>query len=124
MSDETRAFRTDLVLTVATGIGMADGLTFSDVQELIGWLAGGPVWTHQLPLMMDEAQAAAIAALGEGWEPYDGAERVQAYAARMVARKGATIQVAPADRPFHRGDAIMADAVELFGADRVVVVHP
>jgi hypothetical protein len=122
----TKTFRTVVVLTVATGIGMAERMTFSDVHELIGWLAGGPVWTHQLPALREPSEQAAQAALGAAWEPFDPArEDCLAYAARMVGRLGETLEVAPAAKPFHRADAVIADAVEAMGGDasRVTVVR-
>lgn len=45
---ETKEFPTLLVASTMTGIGLGDGLTFSDVQECAEHLFGGPVWTHEL----------------------------------------------------------------------------
>lgn len=116
-----KTFRTDVILTLATGIAMGK-MTFSDVQELVGHLAGGPVWTHQLVTLHHESEAAILAFLGDRFEPFDDAEGFQAYRDRMVAKLGETMDVPPADKPFHRADAVMADAVELMGGDASRVI--
>ena len=66
--------------------------------------------------------AAAITALGEHWEPYDPTEDPRAYAGRMIAKIGETMEISPAAKPFHRQDAIMADAIEMVGGDPAKVI--
>lgn len=46
----TREFKTDVILSVMQGKLLCD---FSQVHECIEHMAGGPVWTHQLPSVAD-----------------------------------------------------------------------
>jgi hypothetical protein len=43
---EYKEFPTLIVASTLTGIGLTN-MTFSDVHEVIEWLFGGPVWTHE-----------------------------------------------------------------------------
>lgn len=45
---EKKEFRTLVVASTATGIGLADKLSFSDIHECAEWLCGHPVFTHEL----------------------------------------------------------------------------
>jgi len=121
---DTKTFPTHLLLTLATGVTM-EACNVRDIHQLVGHLAGGPVWTHQLPFLVDEAAHAATAALGEAFEPFDPAqEGYEGYRDRMIAKLGPALDVLPAAKPFHRADAVHADAVELMGGDasRVITV--
>lgn len=46
----TREFKTDAILSVMQDKLLCD---FRDVHECIEHMAGGPVWTHQLPAVAD-----------------------------------------------------------------------
>lgn len=118
------AFSTTAVLTLATGTVMAD---MAAIHALITHYAGGPVWTHQIPLLFPELEAAARITLGDRYEPFDkGQESWKSYRDRMLVKIGDTIEVA-ARKPFHRADAALADAVKIMGGDRskvIVVANP
>lgn len=46
-----REFRTDVLLSIISGTFLCK---FSDMHECMEYLAGGPVWTHQLPSVSRE----------------------------------------------------------------------
>lgn len=112
----TREFPTGVVLSLATGIGMAK-MTMGDLHQLMGFLSGGALFNHQMEAVFEEASRAAQAALGEHWRPLAEGEDPAAYAAGMIAVIGPVMALQPAEKPFHRDDAVIADAVELFGGD-------
>lgn len=109
---KTRTFKTTVVLTVATGVTLGEDLRLSDITGLIQWLSGGKVYTHQMPLVREEAEKAAQVALGDAWEPLEEGADLRAYQRKMLDRLGETMEIAPAAKPFHREDAIEADAIE------------
>lgn len=45
---EKRTFRTLLVASAATGVGLCDGMSYSDMQEVSSFALGYPIWTHEL----------------------------------------------------------------------------
>lgn len=51
----SKPFRADVVLSVVTGFMACR--SFSDVHECIEHMAGGPVWTHQIPVWHAEHDA-------------------------------------------------------------------
>jgi len=115
-------FQTHAVLSLATGTLMGD---FSEMHRLIEWFAGGPVWTHQIPRLANELESCAQGVLGDRFEPFDrDTEAWTAYRDRMLAKIGETMEIAQPAKPFHRADAVIADAVEAVGPERVVVVQP
>lgn len=48
----TKDFSIGCVISVTSGKLLAE---FSEVHELIEWMAGEPVWTHQIPRVSEEA---------------------------------------------------------------------
>src|SRR5688572_14052451 len=103
-------FQTTAVLGAATGCLMGE---FSELHRLIEFYARGPVWTHQIPLVLDDVKACAQATLGDAYESFDReAEGWESYRDRMVAKVGAELDVEQPAKPFHRADAVVADAVE------------
>jgi hypothetical protein len=55
-------FRTDAILSAIGGKLLCD---FSDMHACIEAMAGGPVWTHQLPAVMRQLEPLARAAFPE-----------------------------------------------------------
>jgi hypothetical protein len=51
---ETKEFSTAAVLSAITGVLVCE---FGDVHQVAEFMAGGPVWTHQLPRVSLEAQS-------------------------------------------------------------------
>jgi len=43
-----RTFPTLAIASAATGVGLADGFTFSTMSEISAFVLGHPVWTHEL----------------------------------------------------------------------------
>jgi hypothetical protein len=55
---ETRTFPLGVILTVTTEQLVAP---FADLHEFLEYMAGEPVWTHQLPRVNDEAKPVILA---------------------------------------------------------------
>lgn len=70
---ETREWPTDVVLSVVTGSLVSE---FSFVHQMLEWMAGEPVWTHQLPRVCREAVPVIIAAHPSLQAAVDEAEQV------------------------------------------------
>lgn len=45
---ETKRFPTLHVASAITGVGLCDGMKYSTIHEIAEFLAGHPVWTHEL----------------------------------------------------------------------------
>lgn len=114
-------FPTTAVLTLATGVCMED--VFEHTPRLVNFYAGGPVWTHQIPLLFDELRECAVATLGEHYEPLADESQWRAYRDRILDKIGPVMEVT-AGKPFHRADAPLADLIEVAGGnmDRIAVV--
>ena len=45
---EKRTFKTLMVASAATGVGLGTGMSYSDMQEVSSFALGYPIWTHEL----------------------------------------------------------------------------
>jgi hypothetical protein len=98
---------------------------FDELHKLIEHLAGGPVWTHQLP---DAQDALKPALLGQHpWlvglvppEPFDTEEIVCGWVREQADRFGAEHVVTVIEGGWSRNP--ITDLVDKMGADRVVPV--
>lgn len=98
---------------------------FGELHELIEHLAGGPVWTHQLP---DAQDALRLGLLGQHpWligltppEPFDTEEIVYGWVGEQAARFGAEHVVTVVEGGWSRNP--ITDLVDKIDADRVVPV--
>lgn len=98
-------FHLGAILTVTTGTMLAPD--FNSVHELVEHLAGGPVWTHQIPRVCDEAVGPLLAQhpdlaavdVPEFAEPYE--VTVAAKLAEPAARFGEYRDVTPLDPADH-----------------------
>ncbi len=122
---EAKEFSTGAAISISSGYMLArEG--FGAVHELMEWLAGFPIWTHQIPRMSDELRALALAQhanlpLREALEPVD-AERWEEVLSGWERRLGKTFT-------FTKGDGTLAtqrnpidEAVERFGAEKVIPI--
>lgn len=48
MPDQLKPFPTLVVASASSGVGLAERLRFSDIQEVAEWVLGYSVWTHEL----------------------------------------------------------------------------
>lgn len=70
---ETREWPTDVVLSAVTGILLCE---FGKMHEMLEWMAGEPVWTHQLPRVCREAVPVVVAAQPRLQEAIEEADAV------------------------------------------------
>jgi hypothetical protein len=53
---ETKTFPSLHVATAATGIGLVNGMSFSQVHEIYEYVLGHPVWTHEIPRYSEQVR--------------------------------------------------------------------
>lgn len=105
MTDK-REFGIGAVLSLVGGRNVAEG-GFGDVAELLEYLAGGPVWTHQFPRVSEEVKPALLAQLPhlvgdleliekEGRAIADGERTLEDVLIVWRERYGAKIALSPA----------------------------
>lgn len=122
MASELKEFGLGAVLSVTTGRLLAP---FAEMHELIEYMAGGGVWTHQLPRVADECAPALLAQhprLRQVVVPEDlaGEEACGAWLAERIAEYGATLPVEPLYE--HRRREPMGELAEMVGPERVIAV--
>ena len=125
----SRRFHLGTILTVTTGRLVAP---FAELHEFLEYMAGEPVWTHQLPRVMEEAQPAILAQhprLVDAIAPSgaDGPEWVEGWLAAQVARFGETLEVKPLAAADHTSiDPISELRMRGVPADRIIplVIDP
>lgn len=105
----TRTFHLGDVLSVVIERLVAPG-HMTAVQGLLEYMAGEPIWTHQLPRVAREAAPALLAQhpqLAKVQAPDFGDDRdlaeqaVEAWLSEQVARYGETLEVAPLSAENH-----------------------
>jgi hypothetical protein len=101
MSDGTgtRAFHLGDILTITTG-RLVSPRHIGGVYDILDWMTGDSLFTHQLPRAMDECQGPLLAqhpdlAAIEPPEDFGGKEGVDRWLAAQVALYGETREVAP-----------------------------
>jgi hypothetical protein len=122
----SKRFHLGHLITGATGIFVGPG-NFDDFQGLAEHLAGGPVWTHQMPSAMDALKPCLIGQhpwLADIKPPEFGGADVQAdvaaWLAEQVERYGAEHEVTVCEGGW--GSDPITDLAEMVGPDRVVPV--
>lgn len=99
----SKTFRTLAVASAATGIGLDNGITFSDMQEIVSHVLGYDIWTHELgdretmARVQSElyAQFHHLPSKTEARDCYEGA------AARALTVYGDTMSVLPGNGKRH-----------------------
>lgn len=120
-----KAFPTDHVLSVVTGRLICDGI--GPVYEVLNWMTGENLFTHQLPRVGTEATALMIKTMPELKHAVDEAEAVngdnwQEWRDRWVARYGETIDVPKFTAADHERIDPMSEIAEMIPPDQVLVV--
>ncbi len=125
-SVETRQFNTADVLSVVTGRLMAkiDGL-----YEVLNWMTGESVFTHQLPRISREAQPVLLAAHPLLQQAIDEAEQVtqenyKEWRQTWEDRYGPTIAVPKFNADTHERIDPMSELSEMVHPDKIIVVKP
>lgn len=121
---ETKAFPTCDVVGAITGrlMGSMDG-----VYQVLAWMAGEPIWTHQLPRVIGEAWVSAIAAIPalavlKDEHPQVNAENAQAWRDCWLDRYGPVIAVPRMTPDQHERIEPQSELVEKIHPDRIFPV--
>jgi len=120
----TRNFHIGDILSVTTGKLVSPRL-IEGLYDILGFMAGEPLWTHQLPRVSNEAapllleqhpQLAAVDAskvTAENWE---------AWLAEQVAHFGKELSVSPMSADQHERIDPVSELAEKVHPDRIIVV--
>lgn len=122
----TKDFPTADVLSTITGVlmGKIDG-----VYEVLNWMTGESVYTHQAPRIGREAQPVVVAAHPELAQAITEAEQVHpgnwdVWLARWIDRYGETIAVPKFTADTHERIDPISELAEHVHPDKIVVVKP
>jgi len=120
----TKAFATADVLSVITGTLIAD---ISGVYEVLSWMTGESVYTHQIPRISREAEPVLLAVHPALAQAIEEAEQVttenwREWRGRWEARYGMTIVVPKFTADQHEYREPVSEAVEMLHPSRVAVV--
>lgn len=90
-----KTFPTLQVASTITGVGLAEGMTYSDIQEVASHLLGAPIWTHELV-----HEPTKDAYVEEGYRQFPDMPSIaeaeadyRAAAAKAIAAYGDTVEV-------------------------------
>ena len=121
---ETKQFRTQDVLSTVTGRLMGD---IGGVYEVLNWMTGESVYTHQIPRIGREAVPVIVAAHPDLKSAIDEAEQVtpenyREWLATWLVRYGETIAVPRFAKSQHERIDPLSELAERVHPDRIIVV--
>lgn len=127
MSSETKEFHISDVLSITTG-RLVSTRHIGGVYDILNWMSGENLFTHQLPRVGREAGHVLLAAFPELAAAQEDAERVTAdncdnFVAKMVARFGATRKVPKLNDGQHESIDPMSELVEKVHPDKIITVR-
>lgn len=118
-------FPTEAVISTATGflICPVDG-----VYEVSAYMAGDPVFTHQLPRVSREIEAAMRARRPDLVATFDEAQQInpdnwQEMRDRFIARHGPTISVSPLSEDQHESIDPASELAQAVPPDRIIQIE-
>lgn len=124
--EQQKSWPTEVVLSIVTGFLVAE---FSEVHRAMEWLAGEPVWTHQLPRIAREAKPGILAdhpAIEEACKEAEAGKidksNWQAWQSRWRERYGATLLLRRMTADQHERIDPVSELAEKVAPDNVVVV--
>lgn len=124
---ETKSFPTADVLGVVTGRLLREG-GFNDLHEVVEWMAGEPVFTHQIPRICDEASPVIVAmhpelqAVVREAEVMDGGNCL-AIVAGWRQRYGETITVPRMNADQHERIDPVSELAEKVHPDNIIIAR-
>lgn len=100
-----RSFHLGDILTITTGL-LVSPRHVAGIYDILNFMTGDNLFTHQLPRAMDECSPALLAQHPQlravsTPEEFDGKEQVDRWLAEQVARFGEMLPVAPLDPADH-----------------------
>jgi len=120
----TKEFATADVLSTVTGRLMGQ---MSGIYEVLNWMTGESVFTHQLPRISKEARPVLVAAHPLLQQAIDEAEQVtqenwQTWRQTWEDRYGPTIAVPKFNADTHERIDPMSETAEIFHPDKIIAV--
>lgn len=124
---ETRKFPAAAVLSAITGVMVIPTADISSVYVVLGWMAGEAIYTHQLPRVSREAQAAMIAFCPSFSKTCDEADLVnrdnwREWLAVWLLRHGETIDVPKMTADQHERIDPLSELAERFPPDKIIII--
>lgn len=124
---KTKEFPTEDVLSAVTGY-LATERGIGAIYEVLGWMTGAPVWTHQLPRIGQEAAPVVLRAHPSLAEAYDEAATInpdnwREIVDRWLDRYGPTLAVPRMSADEHERIDPMSELAEKLHPDRIIVVE-
>jgi len=121
-----REFPIGDVLSVATGI-LVSPHGIGAVYEVLNWMTGESIYTHQIPRISREAQPVILAAHPELAPAYEEAKQVnrdnwRSWHDTWVARYGASISVPRFTADEHERIDPVSELAEKVPPDRIIVI--
>ena len=121
---ETKELPTTAVLSVVTGRLMGD---IGGVYEVLNWMTGESLFTHQLPRVSREATPVILAAIPALQKAVDEAEQVntenwQEWRDAWVTRYGATLAVPKLGADQHERIDALSELAEAVHPDKIITV--
>lgn len=131
---KTKDLPTLHVLSVVTGRNMEDR-GIGGVYEVLNWMTGESLFTHQLPRVCREASPVLLAALPQLQAAVDDAEALftdpkvdeqafNEYRVRWVQKLGEMLPVPKLNHTQHERIDPLSEAAEHFAPSRILVVQP
>lgn len=122
---ETKNFHIGDILTITTG-RLVSPRHMEGVYDILGWMTGETLYTHQLPRVCREAQPVILAmhpqlaAVDKDAEINPG--NLDAWLAARVAEFGETLPVPKMTTDQHERIDPLSEAAEHFAPDKIMVV--
>lgn len=122
--ETTKAFATEDVLGTITGVLLGD---IGRIYEVLNWMTGESVYTHQLPRIGREAQPVVLAAHPELQSALDERDQVnpsnwEEWRDRWIERFGKTIDVPKFAADEHERKGPITELSEMIPPEKIVAV--
>jgi hypothetical protein len=122
----TQTFHLGDLLSITTGV-LVSPSRMDGVQEILQFLTGEPLWTHQLPRAREECVPALVRQfpfLAEIKAPkFEGAEHAERWLDEQCEKYGTYFEVAPMDPADHTSINPLAEITMIAPAASVIVVE-
>lgn len=124
--DETKDFHLGDILSVTTG-RLCSPRHMDGIYDILNWMTGESLFTHQLPRVMREAQPVLLVALPQLADipvpEFAKPEDVPAWLADQVATYGETLPVPKLNADQHESIDPMSEMVGMVHPDKIVMVQ-
>jgi len=124
---ETKNFHIGDVLSITTGL-LVSPRRMDGIYDILNWMTGESLFTHQLPRVMKEAQPVLLKfhpQLADVVTPeFKSPDDVGAWVATQINAFGETLPVPKMSDDEHESIDPMSEAAEKFHPDKIIVVDP